>query len=71
MYESWPCIVIITLGNKLYRILEVPPLAAISLVTAKQCSKLISKIGNFFFLMICPHGKKKIVATTSRQGPSA
>ena len=35
VYESWPRVVIITLGNKLYRILEVPPLATISLVTAK------------------------------------
>ena len=71
MYESQPRTVIITLGNNLYRILEVPTPTAISLVTAKQCSKLISKIGKFVFLMIRPQGKKKIVATTSRQGPSA
>ena len=62
MYESRPRAIIITLGNKLYRI---PPLAAISLVTAKQCSKLISKTG------ICPDGKNNIMATTSRQGCSA
>jgi len=71
MYESWPSVVIITLGNKLYRILEVALPTAISLVTTKKCSKLISKIGKFVFLMICPQGKKKTVATTSRQGPSA
>eukprot|EP00253_Pinus_taeda_P003372 PITA_03372 len=44
---------------------------AISLVTAKQCSKLISKTGKFVFLMIRPHGKKNMVAMTSKQGPSA
>ena len=52
MYESWPHVVIVTLGNKLYMILEVPSLATISLVTAKQCSKLISKTRKFVFLMI-------------------
>ena len=70
MYESQPRAVIITLGNNLYRIPEVPPLAATSLVTAKQCSKLISKTGKFVFLMIRPQGKKKIMATTSKHGPS-
>ena len=71
MYESWPRDVIIMLGNNLYRIPKVPPPAAISLVIAKQCSKLIYKTGKFVFMMIHPHGKKKIIATTSRQGPSA
>ena len=71
MYESRPRAVIITLGNQLYRIPEVAPPTAISLITAKQCSKLISKTGKFVFLMIRPQGKKKMVATTSRQGPSA
>ena len=54
----------------LYRIPEVPPPTTISLVTAKQCSKLISKTDKFVFLMICPQAKKKIVAMTSGQGPS-
>ena len=71
MYESRPHVVIVTLGNKLYRIPEVAPPTAISLVTAKQCSKLISKTRKFVFLMIRHQGKKKTVATTSRQGPSA
>ena len=71
MYESRPHDVIVTLGNKLYRMLEVAPPTAISSVTAKQCSKLISKTGRFVFLMIHPQGKRKTVATTSRQGPSA
>ena len=71
VYESRPHAVIVTLGNKLYRIPEVPPPAAISLVTAKQCSKLISQTRKCVFLMIHPQGKNKTVATTSRHGSSA
>jgi hypothetical protein len=71
VYESWPRVVIVTLGNKLYRIPEVPPPIATSLVTTKQCSKLISKTGKFVFLKIHPWGKKKTMAMTSRQGSSA
>jgi hypothetical protein len=71
VYESRPHVVIINLGNKLYRIPEIAPPTAISLVIAKKCSKLISKTRKFVFLMIRPQGKKKIVATTSRQDPSA
>eukprot|EP00253_Pinus_taeda_P031704 PITA_31704 len=71
IYESRPCVVIITLGNKLYRIPEVAPPTTISLITAKKCGKLISKTGKFVFLIVRPLGKKKMVATTSRQGPSA
>ena len=59
VYESRRYFVIVTLGNKLYRILEVPPPVVISLVTAKQCSKLISQTRKFVFLMIHPQGKKK------------
>jgi hypothetical protein len=71
MYESRPCAVIITLGNKMYRILEIAPPTTISLVTEKQCSKLISQTRKFVFLMIRPQGKRKTVAMTSRQGPTA
>ena len=71
VYESRPRAVIITLGNKMYRILEIAPPTTISLVTAKKCSKLISKTKKFVFLMIRPQGKKKTVAMTSRQVSSA
>jgi hypothetical protein len=71
MYDSLPHTIIVTLGNKLYRIPEVPLRPAISLVTAKKSNKLISKTEKFFFLMIYPQGKKNIVATASRQGSSA
>jgi len=70
VYELRPHAVIVTLGNKLYKIPEVALLDVITLVTTKKCSKLISKIGKFFFLMIHPQGKKKMVAMTSKQGPS-
>ena len=66
-----PGLLFFTLGNKLYKIPEVALPTAVSLITTKQCSKLISKTGMFVFLMICPQGKKKLVAMTSRQGPSA
>jgi hypothetical protein len=71
VYESRPRVIIVTLGNKLYRIPEVPLPVIVSLVTSKQCSKLISKTMNFFFLMIRPQGKNNIVVTTSRQGSFA
>jgi hypothetical protein len=71
VYESRPRAVIITLGNKLYRIPEIAPPTTISLVTAKQCSKLISQTRKFVFLMIRPQGKRKTVAMTSKQGPTA
>ena len=62
---------IITLANKLYRIPEVALPTTISLVTTKQCSKIISQTRKFVFLMIRPQGKNKVVATTSKQGSSA
>jgi hypothetical protein len=42
MYESRPRNVIITLGRQLYMILEIALPTAISLIFAKQCSKVIS-----------------------------
>jgi hypothetical protein len=70
MYESRPRAVIITLGNKLYRIPKIALPTTISLGTAKQCSKLISKNRKFVFLMICPQEKRNTMAMTSRQGPT-
>jgi hypothetical protein len=71
VYESRPRVVIITLGNNLYRIPEIAPPTTISLVTAKQCSKLISQTRKLVFLMIHLQGKWKTLAMTSRQGPTA
>jgi hypothetical protein len=70
VYESRPRVVIITFDNNLYRIPKIAPPTTISLVTAKQCIKLIFETRKFVFLMIRPHIKRKIVAMTSRQGPA-
>jgi hypothetical protein len=64
VYESIPCSVIITLGRQLYMIPEVAPPTAISLIYAKQCSKVISQTEKFVFFVIRAHSKQK-VATTS------
>ena len=48
VYESRPRVVIVTLGNKLYRILEVPQPTAISLVTKKNTVSSFPKLGNLF-----------------------
>jgi hypothetical protein len=57
VYESRPRSVIITLNMKLYRILEVVPPSAISLISTKQCRKVISQTGKFVFFVI--HSQKK------------
>ena len=70
MYDSRPCIIIITLGDNLYKIPDVALLTAIYMIAMKQSSKIISQTGKFVFLMIHPQGKKNIMATTSREGSS-
>jgi len=65
VYESRPHSVIITLNRKLYRIPEAVPPSAISLIYAKQCRKVISQMGKFFFFVIRSQNKRKIT-TTSR-----
>jgi hypothetical protein len=57
VYESRPRSFIITLGRQLYRILEVAPPTTISLISAKQCSKVFSQIENFIFFGIRAHSK--------------
>ena len=71
MYDSRPCFVVITLGNKLYRIPEVVPPPTISLNISKQRSKIVSKTRKFIFLTTRSQGKRNIVATTSKQGSRA
>ena len=65
VYESQPRSVIITLGKRLYRIPEVIPKASISLISAKQCRKVITQMGKFFLLMVLFQSEKKIVATST------
>jgi hypothetical protein len=64
VYESRPRSVIITLDKKLYRISEVVPSTAISLISAKQCRKVISQIGKFVFFMIHAQSEWKVAATS-------
>jgi hypothetical protein len=52
VYESRPHRVTITLKKKLYRIPEAVPPNVISLISAKQCRKVISQMGMFVFFMI-------------------
>jgi hypothetical protein len=49
---------------KLYRIPEVVPPSAISLISAKQCRKVISQTRNFVFFMIFSQNKRNIIATS-------
>jgi hypothetical protein len=64
VYESRPRSVIITLNKKLYRIPEVVPPSVISLISTKQCTKVISSMGKFFFLVTHSQNKRKIIATS-------
>jgi hypothetical protein len=52
VYEYRPHNVIITLNMKLYRISEAVPPSVISLISAKQCRKVISQTENFVFFVI-------------------
>ena len=59
VYESKARAIIVTLGNKLYRMPEVASPTTISLVSGKQCSKLISKIKKFVFPDDTPSRKEE------------
>lgn len=61
IYESCPRSVTIKLGGHKYRILEVSPAHSASLISAKQCRKLIAQIGTFVLLIIRPEGERKLV----------
>jgi hypothetical protein len=64
VYESRPHSVIITLNRKLYRIPEVVPPSAISLISSKQCRKVISQTRKFVFFMIQSQSERKVAATS-------
>ena len=57
VYESIPCSVIITLGIQLYMIPELARPTAISLLSTKKCSKVISQTRKIVFFVICAHNK--------------
>jgi hypothetical protein len=56
--------VIITLGIQLYRIPEVASPTVISLISTKQCSKVISQTGKFVFFVIRARNEQKVIATS-------
>ena len=64
VYYFRPHSVIITLDQKLYRIPKVVPPIVISLISAKQCTKVISYTMKFLFFMVHAQSEWK-VATTS------
>jgi hypothetical protein len=68
VYESRPHNVIITLNRKLYRIPEVVPRSSISLISAKQCRKVISHTRKFVFFMIHSPSEKNIASTSRASG---
>jgi hypothetical protein len=63
VYESRLHSVIITLNKKLYRIPEVVPPSGISLMSSKQCKKVISQTEKFVFFVIFSQSERKIIAT--------
>jgi hypothetical protein len=64
VYESRPRSVIITLNWKWYRIPEAIPPSTISLISAKQCRKVISQTGKYVFFVILSQNKRNIIATS-------
>lgn len=68
VYESRPRCMIISLGNKLYRILEVAPLTTTSLIFAKKCSKIIPQTRKCIFSLIPFQSMGKIIATSMALG---
>jgi hypothetical protein len=52
VYESRPRSVIITLGDQLYRVPEAVPNTVVSLISVKQCRKVVSQTGRFFLCMV-------------------
>jgi hypothetical protein len=65
IYESQPRSVIVTMGGQLYRVPVVAPTIATSLISEKQCRKVISQTTKFSFFMIQLDGKQKVTATTT------
>jgi hypothetical protein len=59
-----PCNFIITLNRKFYRIPKVVPPSHISLISAKQCRKVISQAGKFFVFVILSQSELKVSATS-------
>jgi hypothetical protein len=63
VYESRPHSVIITLGGQLYRVPEAVPTTVVSLISMKQCRKVVSQTERFFLFMVWSEGEWKVTAT--------
>ena len=64
VYESRPRSVTIKLGEKRYRIPEVCPKQVASLISAKQCKRLIAQTRAFVLLMVRSEQTKSVVLNT-------
>jgi hypothetical protein len=63
IYESGPRRVIITLGDQLSRVPESDPKVVVSLISMKQCKKVVSQTERFFLFMVRSEGDRKVTAT--------
>jgi hypothetical protein len=63
VYEYRPRSFIITLGDQLYRVPEAVPNNAVSLISVKQCRKVVSQTKRFFLCMLRSEGGWKVIAT--------
>jgi hypothetical protein len=64
VYESRPHSVIVTLGRQMYKIPEVALPTKISLVSTKQCRKVISDTRKFFLFMILSQSEWEVMTTS-------
>jgi hypothetical protein len=62
-YESRPCSVIITFGDQIYKVLEVVQNIVVSLISMKQCRKVVSHIRRFFLYMVLSKGDQNVTTT--------
>ena len=60
VYDYGICSVIVTLGGQLYRVAEVVLTTTISLISKKQCQKVISQTDKFILFMIQLEGGQKV-----------
>jgi hypothetical protein len=67
-YESRPCSVVINLGGRIYRVPEAVPNTMVSLISAKQCRRVVSQTGIFFLFTARSKGERKVTANTKTFG---
>ena len=65
IYESRLRNVIFTLGGRLYRVLEVAPTIATSLILEKQCHKVIFHTTKFSLFTVQSDDEHKVTVTTT------